>query len=95
MHQKMKAFLQITPLKITVFVVGMALALFVLDFQFLRMVELKALDLRMVSRGELSSGGETVIAAIDERSLAQLGRWPWPRTIIARLVDRLKADGAK
>lgn len=95
MNQKVKALLQITPLKITIFVILIALALFIFDFQFLRLVELKTLDLRMVSRGELKSGDETVIAVIDERSLAELGRWPWPRTTIARLVDRLKADGAK
>ena len=27
-------------------------------------------------------------------SLAQIGQWPWPRTIVAQLVDRLAAAGA-
>jgi adenylate cyclase len=95
MNQRLKTLLQITPLRITAGVIILALALFISDFQFLRLVELKTLDLRMVSRGELQPGRETVIATIDEQSLAELGRWPWPRTILARLVDRLKADGAK
>ena len=30
-----------------------------------------------------------VIIAIDDRSLNALGRWPWPRTVHAALVDRL------
>lgn len=30
-----------------------------------------------------------VIVAIDDRSLAALGRWPWPRRTHARLVERL------
>lgn len=30
-----------------------------------------------------------VLVAIGERSLAQLGRWPWPRSWHARLVERL------
>ncbi|MFK0298564.1 CHASE2 domain-containing protein [Brevundimonas sp. NPDC090276] len=30
-----------------------------------------------------------VIIAIDDRSLSELGRWPWPRTIHAALIDRL------
>ena len=30
-----------------------------------------------------------VIVAVDEKSLTQLGQWPWPRTLIARLFDRL------
>jgi serine phosphatase RsbU (regulator of sigma subunit)/CHASE2 domain-containing sensor protein len=32
-----------------------------------------------------------VIVAIDERSLAQLGQWPWPRTRIAELIERISA----
>ncbi len=95
MHQKLKAILQITPLKITFVVIGAALALFLIDSRFLRLVELKTLDLRMASRGVLNPGGETVIAAIDEKSVSELGRWPWPRTTIARLVDQLKKGGAK
>ncbi|HLZ18234.1 MAG TPA: CHASE2 domain-containing protein, partial [Smithellaceae bacterium] len=95
MNRTLKTALRITPIKITVFVILIALVLFLFDFQFLRLVELKALDIRMISRGELKPGPETVIAAIDEKSVAELGRWPWPRTLIARLIDRLKADGAK
>ena len=36
-----------------------------------------------------------VIVAIDERSLAEIGRWPWPRDVHARLIDRLTEAGAK
>jgi len=95
MNQKMKVFLQITPLKITLFVILIALALFLMDFEFLRLVELKTLDLRIASRGDLKTGGETVIAVIDEKSLSELGRWPWPRTTIAQMVRKLKKNGAK
>ncbi len=35
------------------------------------------------------------IADIDERSLAQLGRWPWSRVTMARLVDELAEAGVK
>lgn len=34
------------------------------------------------------------IVDIDEASLQKLGQWPWPRTRIAELVDRLRAAGA-
>ncbi|KAF0159070.1 MAG: adenylate cyclase [Syntrophaceae bacterium] len=95
MNQKLKTLLQITPLKITIFVILVALALFLSDFQFLRLVELKTLDLRMASRGKIAPGDETVIAVIDEQSVSELGRWPWSRTTIARLVDQLKKGGAK
>ena len=95
MKQKLKTLLQITPLKITIFVILVALMLFLFDFQFLRLVELKTLDLRMASRGTIAPGKETVIASIDEQSVSELGRWPWSRTTIARLVDQLKKGGAK
>jgi len=32
-----------------------------------------------------------VIVAIDERSLAAHGQWPWPRSLLADLVDRIAA----
>ena len=41
--------------------------------------------------------GENKIAIvnIDEKSLNQLGPWPWPRSLIAEMIRILKANGAK
>ena len=39
--------------------------------------------------------GHVVIAEVDDRSIAQLGRFPWPRTVEAELVKALTADRAK
>jgi adenylate cyclase len=95
MKERVKKFLSVSPLKIAVLVILVALVLFFIDAPFLRFMELKALDLRMVYRGALPAGPETVIVTIDEKSLSELGRWPWPRTTLARLVDTLKGYGAK
>lgn len=46
-------------------------------------------------RGPEPAGPEVVIAAVDEKSLDQLGRWPWPRNVFARIVDNLSAMGAR
>ncbi len=35
-----------------------------------------------------------VIVDIDEKSLAELGRWPWSRAVVAQLVERLWDYGA-
>ncbi len=35
------------------------------------------------------------VVAIDDESIANIGRWPWPRNIIAEMVDTLKRGGAK
>ena len=32
-----------------------------------------------------------VVVAIDERSIRELGRWPWPRARLAGMIDRAKA----
>ena len=95
MKERWKKILSVSPLKIAVLVILIALFLFFIDAPFIRFMELKALDLRMVSRGVTPAGGETVLATIDEKSLSELGRWPWPRTTIARLVDVLSEYGAK
>lgn len=38
---------------------------------------------------------DVVIVAIDDASIAELGRWPWRRDLHAELIDRLRAMGAK
>jgi CHASE2 domain-containing sensor protein/tRNA A-37 threonylcarbamoyl transferase component Bud32 len=35
------------------------------------------------------------IIAIDDQSIANIGRWPWPRDVHAKLVDQLAAANAK
>jgi adenylate cyclase len=36
-----------------------------------------------------------IIVAIDDASLGRIGRWPWPRSVHAQLIDRLREAGAK
>lgn len=57
--------------------------------------ELKTFDWRLRLRGPLRPHPDIVIVAIDERSIAALGRWPWRRGVHARLVRILKRAGAR
>jgi adenylate cyclase len=34
------------------------------------------------------------IVDIDEESLRKIGQWPWPRTVLAELVQKLRENGA-
>jgi adenylate cyclase len=34
------------------------------------------------------------IVDVDDKSLNEIGQWPWPRTVVAQLVDRLREAGA-
>ncbi|HUL00308.1 MAG TPA: CHASE2 domain-containing protein, partial [Nitrospirota bacterium] len=67
----------------------------VTNVRFFEVLEEKTLDMRFQFRGKISPGPETVIAAIDEKSIKELGRFPWPRSVWGRVVDRLMEDGAK
>jgi adenylate cyclase len=61
-----------------------------------RAIEQKGLDLLFVLRGQLPAPEDIVIVAVDEPSFAELGiQWPWPRSLHAKLVDRLRDAGAR
>jgi adenylate cyclase len=40
-------------------------------------------------RGELPQNNQIVIIDIDETALKQFGQWPWPRSIVAELINKL------
>ena len=50
-----------------------------------------ALDVQFRLRGERSPGQEVVLVLVDEKSLKEIGRWPWPRDKQALLVDQIHA----
>jgi serine/threonine protein kinase/CHASE2 domain-containing sensor protein len=62
---------------------------------FLKGVEFKAYDLRAKLRQDLNPPPEIVLVAIDDDAIAQIGRWPWPRSRLAAAIDKLKAAGPK
>ena len=67
-------------------------SVYFLDLSFLSLLELKTLDLRFRSRGNIPTSGEVALVTIDEKSLDELGRWPWPR---ARMAELLNAMGGR
>ncbi|MDQ0419712.1 diguanylate cyclase (GGDEF)-like protein [Peteryoungia aggregata LMG 23059] len=42
-----------------------------------------------------TASGDYVFAAIDKKSLTEVGIWPWPREVHADLIDKLSAAGAR
>ena len=66
-----------------------------MNVKFFEILESKTLDLQFALRGPVQPGPETVIATIDEKSIKNLGRFPWPRSTWGRVVDRLTEEGAK
>ncbi len=59
------------------------------------LLELKGYDLLHSVRHSSSQPAEIVLVTIDEPSFAELQlQWPWPRSLHARLIDRLTEAGA-
>lgn len=56
--------------------------------------DLYDLGVRMSDR-QANATAQIAIVAIDDRSIEDIGRWPWSRTIIADMVDKLHDAGAK
>ena len=70
------------------------LFLFSANSDLMQSLERKAYDLGVRASSRTPSDKVAVIA-IDEQSIANLGRWPWPREIQARMLDLLAAGHAK
>jgi adenylate cyclase len=52
-------------------------------------------DFLLRSRGDTPVTGQVVLVDIDEKSLAKLGQWPWPRYRLTLLLGQLRQAGAK
>ena len=53
-------------------------------------VDLDAYDLRINTMAPRPSSGVIAIAAVDDKSISELGQWPWPRQVLGQLVDALR-----
>ena len=63
---------------------------------FLEAFEAKTYDLRFKDlRGPIQPNPDIAIIAIDDKSIAELGRYPWSRDRYAQLIDKLAAAKAK
>src|SRR5260221_14311064 len=50
------------------------------------------LGVKMTSK---NPSDKVAIIAIDEQSIANIGRWPWPRDVQAKLIEKLAAAKTK
>jgi adenylate cyclase len=61
----------------------------------MRALELQSVDARFSARGTQPRPENIVVVQIDERTFGELGlRWPFPRSLHARVIDRLHDAGA-
>jgi len=95
MKKALKRFFSLNPVSLTILVTLLVLVLFVVQVDLFEIVELKTYDFRFLSRGAKSPRPDVVMAVLDEKSLKAEGRWPWPRSKMAKLIEVLSRDGAK
>jgi HD-GYP domain-containing protein (c-di-GMP phosphodiesterase class II) len=54
----------------------------------------RVFDVLLRSANHSALSGRVVIVDVDDQSLARLGRWPWPRERLARLLTKIQQLGA-
>lgn len=84
------------PRAVVVAVIALGITLLFSSLSLFSFLELKGLDLLFALRNVQPVQEPIVIVAIDEPSMAEIGRqWPWPRSLHARLIQQLEKAGAK
>lgn len=61
-------------------------------------IESKTYDIRLMLRNHFktqTASNDIVIVAIDEKSIKEIGRWPWGRDVQANLVSTISRGGPK
>ena len=71
------------------------LVLHLLAGNWLAALEDRAGDWVWAATAERTEERRLIVVDIDERSLAELGPWPWPRATQARLINQLAQAGAR
>ena len=87
--ERLQSFLELTPAKVGLLVTLLMCSLVYTKPYALEILELQMIDLRFKTRGPLKPGPEVIIAVVDEKSQDTLGRWPWPRSTMAKLINKL------
>ncbi len=62
---------------------------------FLDTLDLKFYDVCMNLRGDPESPSNIVMVDIDDDTIEKLGRWPWPRNLIAAGLDKIDAGAPR
>jgi len=65
------------------------------QFAFFEQVDLRVRDARFWVRGAVKPGPDVAVVAVDNKSIKEVGRWPWSRETTAKLIRNLQEYGAK
>jgi len=54
-----------------------------------------SIDYRLLARGPVKPNAPVALLTVDSKAVETLGRWPWPRTLMAQSIDKAIEGGAK
>ena len=78
----------------TLFFLCLSIILYLKFPSYFLQFEDKINDIMFLYRGEKKADNNIVIVDIDEKSLKELGQWPWSRDKVAKIIQNLTNDGA-
>jgi len=55
----------------------------------------KSIDYRLRVRGPRPVNERLALLTVDERAVSTIGRWPWPRSVMAQLLEQAFNNGAR
>lgn len=80
---------------ICLFVISTCYVFYLCQFELFKTIDNKLQDLKFNFRKGIKPSDDVVLIAIDDRSIDKIGRWPWKRDIIAKLLDKINEYGPK
>lgn len=73
----------------TILILLVSLSAAIIVTWFVPSLSAASLNMLFRFRGEQPAPGDIVIVAIDDASLQRVGNWPWPRSVMASVLDRI------
>ena len=61
---------------------------------FLTYLDNKIYDIFLLASPKSPPSNATIIVDLDEESLARIGQWPWPRYVVALMLEKIRQAGA-
>jgi serine/threonine-protein kinase len=82
-------------LSIGIILFVLVLAFYLLNVPIFESFEYKLYDFRVKLRQSKQPLDKICLVTIDDQSITNIGRWPWPRSYIAELIDKLSSANPK
>lgn len=73
----------------TILILNVSIVLVVIVTWFVPSLSAASLNMLFRLRGVITPPADIAILAIDDQSLQHLGQWPWPRSVMAGVLDKL------